>query len=51
MIPSFDHTGPFIWAAYAFSATLMGALIGYIVFRAGAVKDRLERLEREEGEE
>lgn len=50
MIPSFDHTGPFIWAAYALSALVLGGMIAAIVLRASAARARLERLQQDEDE-
>ncbi len=51
MIPRFDHTGPYIWAAYGISALVLAAIIGVVLWRAAAARARLERLEREEEEE
>ena len=50
MIPSFDHTGPFIWAAYALTALALSGTVAAIAFRARSAKHRLERLEREDEE-
>ncbi len=47
MIPEFDHTGPFIWAAYAFSALVLGGLIAATFARASRAKAKLAALETE----
>lgn len=46
VVPDFDHTGPFIWAAYGVSAFVLGALIAYVLARAAGARARLERLEK-----
>lgn len=51
MIPSFDDTAPFIWAAYGLSALVLAGVIALVTLRAGAARARLERLEREEEED
>ncbi|MEM7766985.1 MAG: heme exporter protein CcmD [Pseudomonadota bacterium] len=48
MIPAFDHTGPFIWAAFSLSAIILATVITGVTVRAAAAKARLERLEGEE---
>ena len=45
MIPEFDHTGPFIWAAYGFSAGVIALVIAAVIWRARAAKARLDRLQ------
>lgn len=45
MIPIFDHTAPFIWAAYGLSALVLAALIAFVAIRARAAKTRFERME------
>ncbi|MEO1100608.1 MAG: heme exporter protein CcmD [Pseudomonadota bacterium] len=47
MIPVFDHTGPFIWAAYAFSGLVLGGLIAVTFARAARAKAKLAALEAE----
>ncbi len=48
LLPAFDHTGPYIWAAYGLSALVFLGLLAVVLARAGAARTRLERLEREE---
>ena len=47
MIPEFDHTGPYIWAAYGFAALVIGGLIAGTLHRAKQAKTKLEALEAE----
>ena len=47
MIPVFDHTGPFIWTAYAFSAFVLAGLVLATLKRARDAKRRLEAIEQE----
>lgn len=48
MIPAFDDTAPYIWAAYAFSAAVLGGLIASVFARASAARQRLDAVERED---
>ena len=52
MLPSLDHTAPYIWAAYGLATLTLALLVTVIVWRANAARKRLERLmarnEREE---
>ena len=48
MIPEFDHTGAFIWAAYGFAGVVIAGLIVLTLVRAGRAKARLEALEKED---
>lgn len=45
MIPIFDHTGPYIWAAYGLATLTLVALVAVIIARARAARARLERLQ------
>lgn len=51
MIPTYDHTGPYIWAAYGFAAFVLFALTLGVLIRGRRAQARLERLERETEEE
>lgn len=50
MLPAFDHTGPYIWAAYGLTALVIGGLIAIVAVRARAARRRLDRLQAEERE-
>lgn len=50
MFPAFDHTGPYIWAAYALAALVIGGLVAIVLVRARAARRRLERLQAEDRE-
>lgn len=47
MIPEFDHTGPFIWAAYGFAGLVLAGLIAVTFARAARAKAKLAALEAE----
>ena len=47
MIPSFDHTGPYILAAYGLAAAVLLVLVGAVLWRARAAKARLERVQKQ----
>ena len=51
MIPSFDHTAPYIWAAYGLAAVVLIALVVAIVWRAGAARKRLDRVQKQHSDE
>ncbi|MEL6474682.1 MAG: heme exporter protein CcmD [Pseudomonadota bacterium] len=42
MIPAFDDTAPFIWAAYAFTALVLLGVAAAILARASAARSKLE---------
>ena len=48
MIPGFDHTAPYIWAAYGLAALTLGALVAVVLLRARHARLRLERLQSED---
>lgn len=48
MMPAFDDTAPYIWAAYGLSALVLGTLVAIIILRARAARRRLARLQAEE---
>ncbi len=50
MMPHFDHTGPYIWAAYGLAALVIGALVAMVSLRAREAHRRLDRLQSEERE-
>ncbi|MCI4644338.1 MAG: heme exporter protein CcmD [Hyphomonadaceae bacterium] len=47
MIPVFDHTAPYIWAAYGLAAAVLIALVGAVLWRAHAARARLERVQKQ----
>ncbi len=50
MVPVFDDTAPYIWAAYGLSAVVIAALIGLVSARARRARARLARLQAEDSE-
>ncbi len=50
MVPAFDDTGPYIWAAYGLAIAVICALAAITLVRARAARRRLERLQSEDDE-
>lgn len=48
LVPDFDKTAPFVWAAYAVSALLLIGVAAWTLVRARQARRRLDRLTRED---
>ena len=46
LIPQFDSSADFVWAAYGLALVLIGGAIAYTILRIRTAKRRLERLEK-----
>ncbi len=48
LVPAFDKTAPYVWAAYGLSALVLVAVAVWILIRARKARRRLDRLERDD---